>query len=173
MPFTPVARRGLFCDGFSYPKKLYHSYKQAAAALEVHNIDVKFISPKASRGFHFAMLAEDDHDLPELVSKFRGMFRSRRPHAMQLRSWLDLGHSLMAAQQPHLGKIDLTQDVCGFFYVKGDWACVAEQLSHELSRLLARKLAVGRNSFSSCLYFEEPEDHKRMTIRVKVYNKGL
>ena len=78
MKFTPVTRRGLFCDGFSYPEELYHSWKLVKAALDVHHLDVKFISPKASRGYHFVQLADDDQDLQELVAKFRNMFCQTR-----------------------------------------------------------------------------------------------
>ena len=103
-----MARRGLFCDGFSYPKEFYRSWKQVKAALDVHDLAVKFISPKASKGYHFVQLADDDHDLPELVVKLCGLFSSRKSHAMQLRRRLERGDPLEAVQQPHVGKIDLT-----------------------------------------------------------------
>jgi hypothetical protein len=75
--------------------------------------------------------------------------------------------------QAHLGKIDLTQDVAGFFYVCGDYQQRCQELRQYLARQLERELVVGRNSFSSCFYFEEPADENKMTLKVKIYNKGL
>ena len=46
-------------------------------------------------------------------------------------------------------------------------------LRKRLSQLLDRDFTVDRNSFASCVYFNEPEDDSRMTLRIKVYNKTL
>jgi hypothetical protein len=77
------------------------------------------------------------------------------------------------SSQPFFASIDLTQDASGFFYLGADFAELSKQLCSAVSSKLDRELVVGRNSFSSCIYLEEPADAARMTLKVKIYNKGL
>ena len=42
-----------------------------------------------------------------------------------------------------------------------------------MEKAFRRNFNANRNSFNSCMYFDEPADERRMTLRIKVYNKTL
>ena len=56
----------------------------------------------------------------------------------------------MHPDEVHLTQFDLTQDLNGFFFSKGDLKTQHKSLMEELEKTLGLKLESNRNTFDSC-----------------------
>ena len=157
MQLEPLLARGMFCDGFDFPKDAQRDQKAIEKILDTFDLHVHNINLHSSQDYAFVQLDEEGHNLSNIIESLRKLFDSQALdqvgyHYMELPPNLALTGTVS-----HLLKIDLTQDFAGFFYISEDEMEVRETLRKHLSRLLGMDLSTNRNSFASCIYFEEPK----------------
>ena len=73
----------------------------------------------------------------------------------------------------HLPQFDVTRDLGGCFWAKGDWRRKHEAIRKALQSEFKTVLRNNGNSMQSCFQFEETPRPDRPSIRIKVYDKLL
>ena len=69
---------------------------------------------------------------------------------------MQLSKAKIARPEPILAQIDMTRDLRGTFFIIDDWPNKAAVMKTMMEQAFDTKLKLWRNSFSSCLQFEEP-----------------
>ena len=68
---------------------------------------------------------------------------------------------------------DVTRDLQGFFYAKGNWRDKYNLMKEKLEENLGIEFANNGNSFNTCFQFVEKQDDNKIYRRIKVYNKTI
>ena len=74
---------------------------------------------------------------------------------------------------PVVTKVDVTRDLIGSFYAKGDWKSKHQELAIALEKQFGIRFKDNGNSFDSCLQFESQDPYGDFKVRVKYYWKNL
>ena len=74
---------------------------------------------------------------------------------------------------PVVTKVDVTRDLLGSFYAKGDWKSKHQELAIALEKQFGIRFKDNGNSFDSCYQFATTVERDHLRIRVKYYWKYL
>lgn len=108
MQLEALLARGMFCDGFDFPKARDRTKREIEATLDHFDLHVHNINLHSSKDYAFVQLEEEGHVLSTVIGSLRSLFdkhtqENYRKTYSQLRDT-----SALSGAVPHLKKIDLT-----------------------------------------------------------------
>ena len=160
--FTKLSKVSDFSDGFV----INQGHNSGAAALKAylkrHFLECLPLRGTKKQGYFFGQQAQGPFTLQFAVTVLQERAR-------------DMFHQLSARKQPLVpivSKFDATRDLRGTFFVADDaFAGTCHQLLRSLEEKFRIKLRVDKNSYSTCLQFEQISDAPGVRKHFKVYNK--
>ena len=160
-----------FIDGFQLLVATSITARQLQQMLKDHGLDVKQPVSQQTPGRFWVQIATGPLDLPHNAPLLRTAIDALRMVGSQTdRAQPEVPHH---EGPPTLGKLDVTRDVAGSFYAKGDWKEQHKVIKEALQNEFGAIFRDNGNSFDTCFQFVGTYIVGLLDLRIKLYWKGL
>ena len=140
----------------------------------MNGLNIGLVLTTKTPGCKWIQLKEEHHVLEQILQNLQKALNKPIRQTLQLNApTLKKLFPRSEPEIPALKKFDVTKDLIGTFYAKGDWKKKRKHLQKLLESSIKRGVKLSNNSFNSCLIFEEIVGPNEVQRVFKVYNKYI